>query len=338
MGKGGSAWAARVWSRRPPSSTQLGGAEPSAASPSVSSPSAVRRNRADADPQINKIVSMYTQGMRPQEIAATLRRQTGPTLSERSVVEALEQQAHDAAAWRRRRLDPLYVAVTFAELPITIHDGGARMAKVIVAIGLCDSGDRDVLGFWAASHWSLEALADIPSELKRRGVKDMLIAMLGEEGALATALSAAFPQTTILASVSALVHDRSDMTPKERRRHAKALKDLIVDSDEPPAPSSHPGARPTPPAHGYWRDLQTIIALPKVIRRILYIDAQDALNSKLQRRALKIPAHFANEEDAYRLLALALRAAAVGWRLAPKAWEAAKGDLERLFGKRTVVR
>ena len=84
-----------------------------------------------------------------------------------------------------------------------IREGQVSNRPVYVAMGITVDGDRDVLGLWAGPAGGGEgarARLGMLTDLKNRGVKDVLIACCDGLKCLPEAITATWPQTTVQSS------------------------------------------------------------------------------------------------------------------------------------------
>jgi putative transposase len=83
----------------------------------------------------------------------------------------------DARAWQTRPLDDVYPVVFLDALVLKIRDGGSvqrRACYLALAIGI--DGERDVLGLWFQANEGAKFWMQVLTDLKQRGVQDILIA------------------------------------------------------------------------------------------------------------------------------------------------------------------
>ena len=83
-------------------------------------------------------------------------------------------------------------------MPCRIVD--SRMVKnkaVYVALGVSRDGVREVLGLWIADNEGAKFWLSVMKELKNRGLKDILIAVVDGLKGLPDAITAAFPDTDL---------------------------------------------------------------------------------------------------------------------------------------------
>src|SRR3712207_5152656 len=155
------------------------------------------------------------------------------------------------------------------------------------------------------------------TELKNRGVEDVLIAVVEGLKGFPEAITAVFPEATVqTCMVHRLRHSLAFVAYKDRKAVAAALKDIYraVDAkageaalsafEEGPWGGKYPAmAQSGRRARG---EVVPFYAFPAEVRRLLYTtNAIEALNSKL-RRAVRARSHFPTDEAALKLLFLVL--------------------------------
>jgi putative transposase len=107
-----------------------------------------------------KIVSMYARGM--TDLIST-------------VTDAVLETV---AEWQNRPLEPMYPLVFFDALRVKIRDEGlVRNKAVYVALGVTPEGTKDILGLWIETSEGAKFWLRVMTELKNRGVEDILSSM-----------------------------------------------------------------------------------------------------------------------------------------------------------------
>jgi putative transposase len=95
-------------------------------------------------------------------------------------------------------LDDVYPVVFLDALVLKIRDGGTVQRKACyLALAINLDGDREVLGMWFQQTEGAKFWMQVLSELKQRGVTDILIACVDGLKAFPEAIEAIFPQTTV---------------------------------------------------------------------------------------------------------------------------------------------
>ena len=110
--------------------------------------------------------------------------------------------------WQNRPLDPVYPVVFIDAIHVKVRDGQVTNKAFYVAIGVTVDGQRDILGLWAgnggegAKHW----LA-VLTELKNRGVVDVLMLVCDGLKGLPEAVNTVWAQTVVQTCVIHLLRN-----------------------------------------------------------------------------------------------------------------------------------
>lgn len=126
-----------------------------------------------------KIVSMYARGMTTCEIQGHIEEIYGVEASPSLISAITDAVMQEVAAWQNRLLEPCYPIVFMDAIRVNIRSDGAVMNKaVFVALAVLPDGTRDVLGLWFQANEGAKFWARVLSDLRNRGVQDILIAVV----------------------------------------------------------------------------------------------------------------------------------------------------------------
>jgi putative transposase len=317
-----------------------------------------RDRQASFDPQLiakyqrrfpgfdDKVVSMYARGMSAREIVGHLRDLYGMEVSPDLVSAVTDAVLDEIAAWQARPLEPVYPLVFFDALRVKIRDEGlVRNKAVHIALGVRADGGKEILGLWLEQNEGAKFWLRVMTELKNRGVEDVLLAVVDGLKGFPEAILAVFPEAAVQTCVVHLLrHSLDFVSYKDRKPVAAALKGIYRAVDAAAAEAALAGFEAGPwgrkyPAIGQswrraWGEVIPFYAFPVEVRRILYTtNAIEALNSKL-RRAVRARGHFPTDEAAMKLLFLVLNRAEKEWTMPPREWSTAKAQFAVLFGER----
>ena len=252
----------------------------------------------------------------------------------------------DVSAWQQRPLDRMYPVVIFDALRVKIRDEGlVRNKAVYLALGVDRDGRKDVLGLWVEQTEGAGFWLRVMTELRSRGVDDILVALVDGLVGFPEAITTVFPQAQVHHCVVHLVRQSLAYASwKERKQLAAALRAIYQAPTEAAAESAleafttGPWGTRYPAISALWRRhwpyLRPVFAYPPEIRRLLYTtNAIESLHMQL-RKILKSRGHFPTDEAATKLLYLALRNIMAKWQRGNHAWHAAMPHLALLFGER----
>ena len=292
------------------------------------------------------VLSLYARGVSVRDIQAHLESLYQVEVAP-SVISAVTAEVMDeVAAWQQRPLDRMYPVVIFDALRLKIRDEGVvRNKAVYLALGVDRDGHKDVLGLWIEQTEGAAFWLRVMTELKSRGVDDILIALVDGLVGFPEAITTVFPQTQVHHCVVHLVRQSLAYASwKERKTVAAALRAIYRAPTEAAAVAAldafadGPWGAKYPAIVALWRRHWThvcpVFGFPPEIRRLLYTtNAIESLQMQL-RKIVKTRGHFPTDEAATKLLYLALRNILTKWQRSNHAWKGAMPYLSMLFGSR----
>ncbi len=297
----------------------------------------------------DKIISMYARGMTVREIRGHLEELYGIDVSPDLISTVTDAVLETVAEWQGRPLDACYPLVFFDAIRVKIRDEGfVRNKAVYIALGILPDGTKDILGIWIEQTEGAKFWMRVMSELKNRGVADMLIAVVDGLKGFPDAINAVFPETVVQTCVVHLIRNSMSFASwKDRKSIAQSLRSVYRAENAEAGLAAleafeegHWGRKYpaiTQSWRRHWDQVIPFFAFSEAIRRIIYTtNAIEALNSKL-RRAVRTRGHFPGDDAAMKLLYLVLNHAAQEWKRPPREWTEAKTQFAVIFGERFVI-
>jgi putative transposase len=297
----------------------------------------------------DKIISMYARGMSVREIQGHLRDLYGIEASPQLISTVTDAVLEEVGRWQSRPLDPLYALVFFDALRVKMRDEGTvRNKAVYLAIGVTPNGRKDVLGIWIEQTEGAKFWLRVMTEIKSRGVNDILIAIVDGLKGFPEAINAVFAETQIQTCIVHLIRNSLDFCSwKDRKPVAQELKTIYRAENAQAAAAALQGfedgpwgkkfAAITAMWRRHWAHVIPFFAYPPEVRKMIYTtNAIESLNAKL-RRSVRIRGHFPNDEAAMKLIWLQLREITRNWKMPPREWSAAKAQFAVVFGDRFEV-
>jgi putative transposase len=154
----------------------------------------------------DKIISMYARGMSVRDIQGHLRELYGIKASPQLISMVTDAVLEEVGRWQNRPLDALYALVFSDALRVKMRDEGTvRNKAVYLAIGVTVDGRKAVLGIWIEQTEGPKFWMRVMSELKNRGVNDVLIAVVDGLKGFPDAINAVFPETQIQTCIVGLL-------------------------------------------------------------------------------------------------------------------------------------
>src|SRR6059058_1415147 len=287
-------------------------------------PKIVRKRQRRFEGFDEKILALYSRGLSTRDIEAHLADIYGVRVGRDLISQVTDAVRDDVKAWQQRPLDDLYPVLFLDALVLKIRDGGTVQRKACyLAMAVTIDGRREVLGMWFQQTEGAKFWMQVLSELKHRGVQDILICCVDGLKGFPEAIEAIFPQTVVQTCIVHLIRLSLKYVPRrERERVARDLKPIYtaVDADAAQhaleAFDNKWGQRFPVITRAWlnaWEYVTPFLAFPPELRRVVYTtNAIEALNRQL-RKAIKTKGHFPNEEAARKLIYLAIVNAVPAW-------------------------
>lgn len=273
----------------------------------------------------DKILSMYARGMSTREIQGHLLEIYNVEVSASLISEVTDAVVEEVRQWQSRPVEALYAIVYFDALFVKMrHEGRIENRAVYVAIGIRMDGTREVLGLWTANTEGAKFWLAVLTELRNRGLLDILIACVDGLKGFPEAIETVYPKAQVQLCIVHLVRNSLHYVGyKERKTVAANLREIYS------APTAEAAAEELKRFAEKWgkqyatitalwqRNWERIIpffAFPAEVRKIIYTtNTVEALNRSF-RKIIKSRGAFPSEEAAIKLLYLAMRNAVAKWK------------------------
>ena len=157
-------------------------------------PQLIKKGQRRFDGFDDKIISMYARGMTVREIQGHLKDLYAVEVSPDLISRVTDAVLEEVREWQNRPLDPVYPLVIFDALRVKIRDEGVVKNKsVYLALGMDVEGIKTVLGLWIEQTEGAKFWLRVMTELKNRGVADILIAAVDGLKGFPEAITSVFP-------------------------------------------------------------------------------------------------------------------------------------------------
>ena len=309
-------------------------------------PELIKKGQTRIDGMDDKIIGLYAAGLSVRDIRAHLEEVYGLQVSPDLISRVTDAVLDEVREWQSRALERMYPIVIFDALRVKIRDADSRMVKnkaVYVALGVSRDGVREVLGLWIAENEGAKFWLSVMTELKNRGMQDILIAVVDGLKGFPDAITAAFPEATVQTCIVHLVRhslnfcawkDRKYVAVDLRRIYEAATADQAaaeLDAFEEKWAGKY--ASIAPAWRRAWAEVIPFFAFDPAIRKIIYTtNAIESLN-RVIRKSIKTRGSFPTEEAATKLIYLAIRNFEKGGRNV-RQWFAARNQFAIMFEER----
>lgn len=144
------------------------------------SPIIVPKRKGMADGIENVIISLYAKGMSNSDIEEQMREIYGFRVSSSAISritdQVTDQVTDEIIAWQNRPLEPVYLIVWMDGIVFKVRENSRIINKTIyIAVGLRKDGRKEILGLWLGKNESSAFWMSVLTDIKARGVMDILI-------------------------------------------------------------------------------------------------------------------------------------------------------------------
>jgi len=281
-------------------------------------PQIVRKRQRRLDGIDEIVLSLTARGLTTGEVAAHFDEVYGARVSKDTISKITDKVIAEMAEWASRPLDPIYPVIFVDAIVVKVRDGQVRNTPFYVVMGVTTAGERDILGIWAgdggegARFW-----LQVFSELKNRGVADVLIAVCDGLKGLPEAITTTWDRTIVQTCVVHLIRNSFGYAGRQHRDQiAKGLRPIYTAPSEAAAKErfvefAEQWGQKYPAIirlwENAWAEFVPFLEYDVEVRRVICTtNAIESINARY-RRAIKARGHFPNEAAAMKCLYLVTR-------------------------------
>ena len=308
-------------------------------------PQLVRKRQRRLEGFDDKVLSLYARGMTTRQIQGHLKELYGTEVSPALISTVTDSVLDDVKAWQNRPLDQVYPIVYLDALHLKIRtDGTVQTRAVYLALGVNLEGHKELLGLWIGEKEGSKFWLSILTELRNRGVHDILIACVDGLTGFPEAIASEFPKTQVQLCIVHMVRNSLRYVSwKERKIVARDLRTIYTSSSAESAQAALDAFAEKwddrfPSISRSWQDrwqqVTPFFAYPPEIRKVIYTtNAIESMQSQL-RRVTRQRGAFPTPESAKKVLYLALDRISKRWSRPIRDWVAALNHFAIVFEDR----
>ena len=277
---------------------------------------------------------MYACGLSTADIKAQLYELYETEVSQGFISEVTNSVLDEVYTWQNRPLESIYAIVYFDCLIIKQRQDKHIINKAIyVALGINIYGNKEVLGLWMSKNEGAKYWLSVFTELKNRGVQDLLITCTDNLKGMNEALMAVYPQSKHqLCIVHQIRNSLKYVSYKYKKEVASDLKEIYkaqtIEKAESALASFENKYKDRYPQiakswYNNWENLTYFLEFPNKIRKVIYTtNAIESLNSQF-RKVIKNKKVFPTEESIYKILYLTIQNLEKKWSMPITYWSEA---------------
>ncbi|MGG7984173.1 IS256 family transposase [Klebsiella aerogenes] len=308
-------------------------------------PQLVKKNQTRITGMDNQILSLYAKGMTTREIAAAFKELYDADVSPALISKVTDAVMEQVTEWQNRPLDAVYPIVYLDCIVLKVRQDSRVINKsVFLALGINIEGQKELLGMWLAENEGAKFWLSVLTELKNRGLNDILIACVDGLKGFPDAINTVYPEARIQLCIVHMV--RNSLRFVSWKDYKAVTCDLKAIYQAPTEEAGQQALEAFASAwdsrypqisrswQANWTHLATFFAYPPDIRKVIYTtNAIESLNSVI-RHAVKKRKVFPTDDSVKKVVWLAIQAASRKWTMPLRDWRMAMSRFIIEFGDR----
>ena len=294
-------------------------------------PMIIPKRKSMVDGLENVIISLYAKGMTNSDIEEQIREVYDFEISTSTISRITDLITNDIIAWQNRPLEPVYLIVWMDGIVFKVREGSKVINKTTyIAVGLRRDGKKEVLGLWLGKNESASFWMSVLTDLKARGVEDMLITATDNLNGFTDTIKTVFPESkTQICVVHQIRNACKYVVWKDKKAFTKDMKNIYNAPTKQAAEAALDDfAKQWESKYSYaikswrdnWEELTVFFEFPLEIRKIIYTtNLIENLNGKI-RKYTKNKLSFPTDQAVQKSVYLAVREATKKWTMPIRNW------------------
>lgn len=312
------------------------------------SPEILAKRATISDGIKEQITSMYAKGMSTRDITNHIEGMYGTELSATTVSNITDEAMVNGKEWFNRTLDSVYPIVFMDAVHFKVREENKIVSKAIyVALGITMDGMKDVIGMWIGENEGAKFWFKVCTELKNRGVKDILIACVDGLKGFPDAIKSVFPDTAVqLCIIHQIRNSFKYISWKDQKEFISDLKGVYkATNEELGLETLNEMYNKWGNKYGMvldswmnnWENLSTFFEYEDRIRKLIYTtNTVEGFNRQL-RKVIKTKTVFPNDDAVLKAMYLATMDISKKWTSPYSNWGLTLAQFKINFGDRLPI-
>ena len=302
-----------------------------------------KRSRIMAEIE-DHVLSLYTHGMSMRDIESYVKELYGVDMSEATISHITDRIVEHIEQWKNRRLERVYMIVWMDAIVFKVRQDGKVIDKAVqIAVGLNNKGYKEMLGMWLCQNESASFWMGVMTNLKSRGLEDILITSTDNLKGFTDAIKTVYPEAkTQICIVHQLRNSLKFVVWKDKKAAADSLKSIY---NAPDAASAFANlelfekqwGKKYPYIgkswHANWDNLSTFFEFPLEIRKIVYTTNIIENINRIIRKYTKTKTMLPNDQAVEKVVYLSLMQVAKKWTMPQRDWPIMLLQFINIFGE-----
>lgn len=293
----------------------------------------------------NIIISFYAKGMSVSDIEEQIKEMYDFEVSTSTISRITSAITSEVVTWQNRPLDDVYLIVWMDGIMFKVREGSKVINKTIyLAVGLNREGKKEVLGMWLGKNESSSFWMSVLTDLKVRGVEDILITATDNLNGFTQTIRSVFPQSqTQICVVHQIRNACKYVVWKDRKEFSADMRHIYTAPNKQAAEQALDDfAKKWQSKYAYaikswrenWDELTVFFDFPIEIRKIIYTtNLIENLNGKI-RKYTKNKMSFPTDDAVLKSVFLAIRESTKKWTMPIHNWGIILNQFMLIFDQR----
>lgn len=283
-----------------------------------------KRETVLADNLAGKILGLYGLGMSLRDISAHIEEMYDVEISHNTLSEITDRVIPQVREWQSRPLEKMYTIVWLDAMHYRVRDEGRVNSRALYnVLAINKDGCKDLIGMYVSESEGANFWLSVLTDLKARGVEDILIACIDNLTGFEQAILSVFPRTEVQSCVVHQIRNSLKyLSSKDQRPFMADLKKVYqaVSKDQAELELDRLDeiwGKKYPVVLRSWRNnwhkLSTYFAYDTHIRKLIYTtNAVEGFHRQV-RKVTKNKGLFPNDMALMKLIYLATQHIARQW-------------------------
>ena len=315
---------------------------------SFSSEIVKKRETVLADNLAPKIIGLYGLGISFRDIASHIEEMYDIEISHTALSEITDRIIPKVKEWQSRPLEPLYTIVWLDAMHYKVKDGGRVVSRAVYdVLAVNKDGRKELIGMYISESEGANFWLGVLTDLKSRGLKDILIASIDNLTGFAEAIATVFPKVEIQSCVVHQIRNSLKyVASKDQKAFMKDLKCVYqapnkLQAEEELLKLDEIWGKKYPVVlrfwHTNWGKLTVYFNYDEQIRRLIYTtNAVEGFHRQV-RKVTKTKGAFPNDMVLLKLIYLATENISKKWTQPLQNWAITAQQLYIRFGDRMII-
>lgn len=267
-------------------------------------PQIIKKHQTRITSMDDQVLSLYAKGMTNREIVAFFKEMYDADVSASLISKVTDAVLEQVTEWQNRSLDSLYPVIYLDCIVVKVRHEKHCFASTVInksvylVLGINMDGQKELLGMWIAQTEGAKFWLSVMTELKNRGVQDILVTCVDGLKGFPDAIASVYPHTDIqLCIVHVVRNSLRFVSWKDYKAVTAGLKAIYQASTEENALKAleafctdwdyqYPKIGESWRAN--WENIRPIFSYPAEIRHAIYTtNAIESLNSVIRHSTKK---------------------------------------------------